>query len=648
MVWFVILFPVLAGLAVPFLRKGGEKTLGRWAVLATGITLLGMVAVAVLGWGNTYTVPVMNLTVALDGFRCLYGIVVAFMWFIAAMLSPQYFRHHHHLGRYYFFFLLCLGFTLGVFLSYELYTTFLFFELMSLGSYVWVVQEETEGALDAGKTYLTIAVLGGLVTLMGLFLLEDIAGTLLISELGAACAATAERGRLWAAALCIFFGFAAKAGLFPLHIWLPKAHPVAPAPASALLSGVLTKAGLFGVLTITAEILVGEQTWGYLLLALGAITMVLGAVLAVFSTNLKYILACSSLSQIGFITVGISMICLLGEENALAANGSVLYMMNHSLVKLVLFLFAGAVYMNVHALDLNEIRGFGRGKPLLHAVFLCGACSLAGIPGFCGYISKTLVHEAIVEYAHHSHLWFITAVEWLFLFSGGLTAAYLTKIYVAVFHQKGKDYGKSWGTPATKLALCLAAVTLPVLGLLPHTLAERLSLLTLSFTGGHPFHHEVHYLAWVNLKGVVISLCIAAVVYFLFIRKCLITKEGIYRSVWPKWLSLEESFYKPFFRAVFAVVGVVCRIVCDLPDALLFALRKTVLRPVREKVRTDPYPRLIRSFSRFGEESPRRHADAAATRQDTMSRFTGSLSFALLMTCLGLCIILTVMLLTVF
>ena len=86
----------------------------------------------------------------------------------------------------------------------------------------------------------------------------------------------------------------------------------------------------------------------------------LGAVLAVFSTNLKYILACSSLSQIGFITVGASMICLLGEHNALAANGTVLYMMNHSLVKLALFLFAGVVYYNTHALDLNDIKGFGR------------------------------------------------------------------------------------------------------------------------------------------------------------------------------------------------------------------------------------------------------------------------------------------------
>ena len=423
----VVLLPILSAIVIAVLpdRHDNGRRMGTLSIVFTLLTLLAMVYAAATGDGSTVTIPVMRLSFWTGGFQKLYGLVVCFMWFVSALLSPQYFHGHHQLKRYYFFFLICLGFTAGVFLSADLYTTFLFFELMSLSSYVWVVQEETPDAMDAGKTYLTIAVLGGLVTLMGLFLLYHITGTLVIAELHEACAAAAP-GRLWAAAVCILFGFAAKAGLFSLHIWLPKAHPVAPAPASALLSGVLTKAGIFGVLLLTGQVLTGDHTWGMLLLVLGAITMVLGAVLAVFSTNLKYILACSSLSQIGFITVGVSMICLLGEHNALAANGTVLYMMNHSLVKLALFLFAGVVYYNTHALDLNEIKGFGRGKPLLHVLFLCGACSLAGIPGFLGYLSKTLVHESLVEYAHMSGMTLITVVEWLFLFSGGLTAAYLT------------------------------------------------------------------------------------------------------------------------------------------------------------------------------------------------------------------------------
>ena len=486
MLLLLILLPLAGALPLLLTRSEGESGLGRWSCAVTGLTLLVMVLAVCTRSGESLDIPLCGIHFTLDGFRCIYGLVVSFMWFVSALLTPQYFRGHHHLRRYHFFFLLCLSFTMGVFLSADLYTTFLFFELMSLSSYAWVVQEESPDALDAGKTYLTIAVLGGLVTLMGLFLLYRLTGTLVIADLPGLCAGVTDRSQLWAAALCIFFGFAAKAGVFPLHIWLPKAHPVAPAPASALLSGILTKSGIFGVLILSRYLFWADLPWNTVVLALGVVTMVLGAVLALFSIDLKRTLACSSMSQIGFILVGTAALSLLGQHNALAAHGTVLYMMNHSLVKLTLFLLAGVVYCNTHALDLNQIRGFGRGKPLLHILFLCGACSLAGIPGFLGYISKTLVHESLVELAAESGSLGVTAVEWLFLFSGGLTAAYLTKIYAALFWQKpAASTGRTWGTPATTAALILAALPLPVLGLLPHMLAEPVAALALPFVGGH-------------------------------------------------------------------------------------------------------------------------------------------------------------------
>ena len=196
----------------------------------------------------------------------------------------------------------------------------------------------------------------------------------------------------------ILFGFGAKAGMFPMHIWLPKAHPVAPAPASALLSGMLTKAGLFGVLVVSMNLYLGDVTYGSALLCFGLVTMLLGAVLALFSTNLKRTLACSSMSQIGYIVTGVSAAVLLGEHGALPAAGALTHMVNHSLLKLTLFMAAGVVYMNIHELDLNRIRGFGRGKKLLHFAFLMGAVGLAGVPLFNVYISKTMIHEGLVEY----------------------------------------------------------------------------------------------------------------------------------------------------------------------------------------------------------------------------------------------------------
>ena len=172
-------------------------------------------------------------------------------------------------------------------------------------------------------------------------------GTLEIGALGAAADGCAQKGTLYAAGACMLVGFGAKAGAFPLHIWLPKAHPVAPAPASALLSGILTKTGVYGMLILSCRLFPGDGGWGMLMLVLGVVTMTLGAVLAVFSLDLKRTLACSSMSQIGFILVGVGMQGLLGEENTLAAHGTLLHMVNHSLIKLVLFMAAGADYVNL-------------------------------------------------------------------------------------------------------------------------------------------------------------------------------------------------------------------------------------------------------------------------------------------------------------
>lgn len=239
---------------------------------------------------------------------------------------------------------------------------------MSFTSYTWVAHEETKEALRAAETYLAVAVIGGLVMLMGLFILYRELGTLEITALAEAVRSHTLAGEsgavryrnLFIGASCLLFGFGAKAGVFPLHIWLPKAHPVAPAPASALLSGILTKAGIFGVLVVSCSLLQFDVRWGALILFLGVLTMFTGALLALFSVNLKRTLACSSVSQIGFILIGIGMQGLLGEEGSLAIRGSLLHMVNHSLIKLVLFMAAGVVFMNLHKLNLNEIRGFGR------------------------------------------------------------------------------------------------------------------------------------------------------------------------------------------------------------------------------------------------------------------------------------------------
>jgi hydrogenase-4 component B len=452
-----------------------------------------------------------GMLLTMDGFRAVYCLVATFMWFMTLLFSKQYFEHYHNRNRYYLFMLLTLGATIGVFLSSDLFTTFIFFEMMSLTSYVWVVHDEEEESKRAGQTYLAVAIIGGMIILLGMFLLYHEVGTLNMKELLTACKAVEDKTMLYIAGGLMLFGFGAKAGMFPLHIWLPKAHPVAPAPASALLSGMLTKTGIFGILVISSQIFLHDANWGRVILFFGVITMVLGAFLALFSINIKRTLALSSVSQIGFILVGIGMQGLLGEHNVLAARGTVLHMVNHSSFKLVLFMAAGVVFMNIHELDLNAVRGYGRKKKALMVSFLMGALGISGIPMFSGYISKTLLHESIVEYQEvvegTSMASTYDMVEWLFLLSGGLTVAYMLKLFIAIFVEKNDNQSKfekldkrmnnrsnnksnkkfekksikKYMSSKTCFSLEVAAIVIPILGFLPSFTMDNIETATQSF-----------------------------------------------------------------------------------------------------------------------------------------------------------------------
>ncbi len=594
-VWiYMMVFMPMVGALLSYLV--GRKTKTGRNYLVCGIAILEFVCAIVLvlnlktAEGIVVSLPEicgMGLQFTVDGFRGIYAAIAAFMWMMTSIFSVEYFAHYRNRNRYYLFQLITLGATEAIFLSADLYTTFIFFEVMSMASYVWVAQDERKESMRAGATYLAVAVIGGLVMLMGLFLLYHETGTLEISQLYEAC----KGKNVYAAAACLFVGFGAKAGAFPLQIWLPKAHPVAPAPASALLSGILTKTGIFGILVISCQILLHDEKWGGFVLIVGLITMFLGAVLAVFSIDFKRTLACSSVSQIGFILVGIGMQGLLGEENALAVRGTFLHMVNHSLFKLVLFMVAGVIFMNLHKLDLNEIRGFGRKKPFLAAVYLMGALGIGGMPLWSGYISKTLLHESIVEYIHglqegafQSSLFFVSDVktfEWIFLISGGLTVAYMCKLFVAVFIEKNTDEKlqeeydakKDYMKLGSAAVLGLSAILFPIMGILPGKTMNVLADASQGFMGLTHVGHEVHYFTWVNLKGSVISIGIGVLVYFLIIRTWMMKKQEngckIYVNRWSHYLDLEDSVYRPILlRVLPGICGWVCVVLDRVTDVL--------------------------------------------------------------------------------
>lgn len=529
----------------------------------------------------------MELSFAVDGFRGLYALIAAFMWVVSTLFSFDYMAHYPNKNRYYFFLLLTLGATVGVFLSADFFTMFIFFEIMSMASYVWVAQDERKESLRAAETYLGIAVIGGLCILMGMFLLFGELGNLSTAgEIGGngglllmaeeqysqAAFLGMRHGRILAAGLLMLTGFGAKAGAIPLHIWLPKAHPVAPAPASALLSGILTKTGVFGTMLLTLQVFFGNRKFGFLIFTLGMFTMVTGAVLALFSVDLKRTLACSSISQIGFIFTGVgtaalfSGISVVSEEGySMSLHGGILHMVNHSLIKLVLFCAAGVVFMNLHQLNLNDIRGFGRKKPLLHMIFLAGALGIAGVPLFNGYVSKSLIHEGIVFLQKEQPAFWLKAAEWIFMISGGFTAAYMAKLYIALFWEKNKEEAKQaayeekkqYMRPLSAALLGTAALLLPVLGIT-------------AGIGEGVFNSE-------SLWGSLLSVLIGAAVYLLGVRRFLM-KDGSYAELWkPQW-DLEERIYRPLLHGLELGLSVVCRALDRLPDYLVVGIRKSIYK----------------------------------------------------------------------
>ena len=511
-----------------------------------------------------------GLYFTLDGFRAIYAIITAFMWVATTLFSREYFADYRNRNRYYLFSLLTFGGTLGVFLSADLITAFVFFEIASFASYVLVIHDEKKATIQAARTYIAVVVIGGLSLLFGTLLLAHLLGTTEIAALYAAVQMyEGSMGLLYLAGTFMLIGFGGKAGMFPLHIWLPSAHPVAPAPASALLSGILTKIGVFGVIILSTSVFSQNFGWGMLLLNLGLAGMVLGAGLAVFSMDLKRTLAFSSVSQIGFILLGIGMTGILTDSyyGSLATSGTLLHMMNHSLVKLLLFMMAGVVVINLHELDLNKIRGFGRGKPLFIFCFLMGGLTLIGMPFISGYISKTLLHDSLVYY-----IWlfespsalstYFRVIEGIFTLTGGLTTAYVLKLFICLCIEKPRklpEISKKYISKVSAVVLLICALILPILGFAPYLFMMPIADFGQTFMQWFYPTYSLEFFTLMPLRGAFASILIGFIIYLLIVRVSLMRRDkkgrAIYIDAWPKSLNMEQLIYQPLFTRILPFIG---------------------------------------------------------------------------------------------
>lgn len=320
-----------------------------------------------------------------DPLGVLMALVSAVLWLLSSVYAGPYMAHEGHSRlRYDMFSLFSLGGMLGIVLTGNLLTLFIFFELMAILSYLLVIHEESAPALRAGLKYLFMGIIGGLVLLSAIVATYAIAGSVDLTGTGIGGLA----GSTWAPVIfwAYIFGFAVKAGMFPVHVWLPDAHPVAPSPASALLSGIMIKAGVYGMIRTVYAVFgrdlaleTGQLTG---LFWLGIVTMLFASAVAITQTEIKRLLAYSSVAQIGYMVLGISLATNLGLQ------GAVIHLVNHALMKGTLFLAAGAIIVTAGLRQISSLEGLGRKMPITMTCLTISALSMIGFPPFAGFISK--------------------------------------------------------------------------------------------------------------------------------------------------------------------------------------------------------------------------------------------------------------------
>lgn len=321
-----------------------------------------------------------------DSLSLLIGLVANFVWVIASFYSIEYMDHSHKLKRYNVFSMLTLTGMLGVVHSKNLFALYLFFEMLSVCSYVMVVHEESEEARRAGLKYLFMGIFGGLVLFKAIIAVYAVAGTADFMELSKMGATLGNHPWMHYIFFGLILGFGVKAGMFPVHVWLPDAHPVAPSPASALLSGVMIKAGGYGIIRTIYNIVGVEfmqrDTVLAMVLVIAFVNIFLGSFMAIRSTEIKRMLAYSSISQIGYILLGSALLTPMG------VIGASIHIFNHAFKKATLFFCAGAFIHQTGLRQLKDLRGIGKKMPLMMGFFTMAGMAMIGFPPFSGFVSK--------------------------------------------------------------------------------------------------------------------------------------------------------------------------------------------------------------------------------------------------------------------
>lgn len=339
------------------------------------------------GW-----VPPIGICMVLDSLTSFMLVTVNLVSFLVTIYSVSYMKKYTDKWRFYTLFMLMLAGMNGVIVTGDFFNLFVFLEISSIASYALVAFGTEAEELEASFKYAVMGSVASSFILLAIAMLYSYTATLNMADISLVLSSKGSGVLVSFIAVLFLMGFGLKAALVPFHAWLPDAHPSAPAPISAMLSGVFIKTlGIYALCRIFFNILGVSNKILFILIILGVVSQVVGAVLAIAQRDIKRMFAYSSISQIGYI------IFALGIGTPLAILGGLFHLFNHAIFKSLLFLNSGAIEYSLDTRDLNRLGGLNRLMPVTGYTGLLGSMSISGIPPLGGFFSKLIIIIAAIQ-----------------------------------------------------------------------------------------------------------------------------------------------------------------------------------------------------------------------------------------------------------
>lgn len=482
---FLVILSILLPAVGAFLvkragRRGVTAFLALEAAIVIGVMFFEEAAVSLWHFAGG-----LELFIRTDALSKLFGVLTAVIWLFAGIYAFDYMKGDENPDRFFRFFMFTEGAMMLLIFAGNFVTFFIGFEAMTLLSMPMVIHEQTREARAAALKYLGFSVFGASAALLGFFVLSHYGVTTAFTAGGVLDMAKVQGHEqlLLTAWLIMVIGFGAKAGMFPLHSWLPAAHPVAPSPASAVLSGVITKCGVLAIIRVTFYIFGADflrGTWAQTAaIILALITVFMGSMMALGEKLIKKRLAYSTVSQVSYVLFGLMLM------NGQGFGGAILQLVFHMLAKNALFMWAGAVIHETGITHIDALRGMGRKAPALMWGYTIASLSLIGIPPTGGFVSKWGLAQGAFCFDNFG---LGTAGVVVLIISAILTAGYLLPTVAAAFFPGRENYctpiEKREPNKAMLVPILVLAIMTILLGIFPEIITDAVAPAAALLFGG--------------------------------------------------------------------------------------------------------------------------------------------------------------------